>query len=133
MRYTRRMANDTLALTADWDLDLDDQGSLRTVGDATNRDTQTGPGMRLAQDVASRLRAWRGEVWFDGDQGIDYTRYLGGAPAVVQLSADFQSEALRVPECNTALADVSLTARTRALAGTLYVTDLTGYAAEVAI
>lgn len=131
------MANDTLALTADWDLDLDDQGSLRTFGDATPSSSavgadQTGPGMRLAQDVATRLRAWRGEVWFDVNQGIDYVRYLGEAPAVVQLSADYQSEALLVPECNTALADLVLGAN-RTLTGTLFLTDLTGYAAEVAL
>lgn len=132
------MANDTLALTADWDLDLDDQGSLRTFGDATPSNSaagadQTGPGMRLAQDVATRLRAWRGEVWFDVNQGIDYVRYLGEAPAVVQLSADYQSEALQVPECNTALADLTLATVGRTLTGTLYLTDLTGYAAEVAL
>lgn len=131
------MANDTLALTADWDLDLDDQGSLRTFGDATpSRNAQidqTGPGMRLAQDVATRLRAWRGEVWFDVNQGIDYVRYLGEAPAVVQLSADYQAEALQVPECNTALADLTLATIGRTLTGTLYLTDLTGYAAEVAL
>lgn len=126
------MALDTLALTIDWDLDLDDQGNLASVGDATTRDVQTGPGMRLAQDVATRLRAWRGEVWFDMTQGIDYLRYLGLAPAVVQLRADYQSEALLVPLCATALADLDLTRPTRQVGGTIFLSDLDGYTAQVA-
>lgn len=127
------MANDTLALTPDWDLDLDARGNIRTVGDGTADSVQTGPGMRLAQDVASRVRAWRGEVWFDTTQGIDYPRYLGLAPSMVELRADYQSEALRVPQCATALADFDLARRTREVGGTLYLSDLTGYSAEVAL
>lgn len=127
------MANDTLALTADWDLDLDDQGNWRTVGDATATDPQTGPGMRLAQDVATRLRAWRGEVWFNVQQGIDYPLYLGRAPSLLQLRADYQSEALLVPGCATALADIDLQRTTRAVGGTIYLSDLNGYTAEVAV
>lgn len=127
------MANDTLALTASWDLDLDDQANLATVGDATAGEVQTGPGMRLAQDVATRLRAWRGEVWFDTEQGIDYPRYLGQAPSLVQLRADCQSEALLVPLCATALADLALSRTDRQVGGTIYLSDLTGFAAEVAV
>lgn len=127
------MANDTLALTADWDLDLDDQGNLRTVGDATVGDVQTGPGMRLAQDVASRLRAWRGEVWFDVQQGIDYPLYLGRAPSILQLRTDCQSEALLVPGCATAIADIDLQRTTRAVGGTVYLSDIAGYSAEVTV
>lgn len=127
------MANDTLALTAEWDLGLDDQGNLGTFGDATSANPQTGPGMRLAQDVATRLRAWRGEVWFDTTQGIDYPRYLGQAPSVIQLRADYQSEALLVPLCATALADLDLARPTRTVGGTLFLSDLTGYTAEVVV
>lgn len=127
------MADDTLALTTDWDLDLDARGDLRTVGDGTAQTVQTGPGMRLAQDVASRLRAWRGEVWFDVQQGIDYPRYLGLSPSMVELRADYQSEALQVPLCATALADIDLQRTNREVGGTVYLSDLSGYAAEVAV
>ena len=124
---------DTLALTTDWDLDVDDRGNWRTVGTGTPTREDTGPGMRLAQDVATRLRAWRGEVWMDGTQGVDYPRYLGTAPAVVELSADLQSEALLVPECRTALADVALARGSRTVGGTLYLSDLDGFGAQVAL
>lgn len=127
------MANDTLALTVPgWDLDLDSRGNIRTVGDATPG-TQTGPGMRLAQDVASRVRAWLGEVWFDVNQGIDYPRYLGQAPSLTQLRADFQNEAVLVPLCATAIADFDLTRPTRTVTGSLYLTDLNGFTAQVII
>lgn len=125
---------DTLALVVDtWDLDLDARGDLATFGSGTPDSTQTGPGMRMAQDVASRVRAWRGEVWFDYEQGIDYPRYLGQAPAMAQLQADYQSEALLTPECATALADFNLDRTTRTVGGTLFLTDLAGYSAEVAV
>lgn len=124
---------DTLALTTDWDLDVDDRGNWRTVGTGTPARDDTGPGMRLAQDVATRLRAWRGEVWMDSTQGVDYPRYLGTAPAIVELSADLQSEALLVPECRTALADVTLARGSRTVGGTLYLSDLDGFGAQVAL
>lgn len=143
------MAIDTLALTPAWDLDLDDRGDIRTIGDGTGGTTEvlftgedvprrfttelTGPGMRLAQDVATRCMAWRGEVWFDTLQGIDYPRYLGLAPSILELRADFQSEALRVPLCATALADLDLNRTGRTVAGTMFLSDLSGFAAEVAL
>lgn len=127
------MANDTLSLAVDtWDLALDGSGNLGTFGDATPSAVQTGPGMRLAQDVATRLRAWRGEVWMDRDQGIDYPRYLGRSPSTVELGADFQTEALQVPSCATALAVLQLD-RTRQVTGTITLSDLNGIAAEVAL
>ena len=127
------MADDTLALTTDWDLDVDNRGQWRTFGTATTDSVQVGPGMRLAQDVATRLRAWRGEVWFDSRQGIDYPRYLGQSPSILQLRADYQSEALLVPGCNSALADLDLSRTTRQVGGTIYLTDLAGYTAQVAV
>lgn len=128
------MANDTLALeVTGWDLDLDVAGNLATFGDATARDTQTGPGMRISQDVATRLRAWRGEVWMDATQGVDYERYLGLAPSTVQLAADYQSEALQVPECATAVAVLRLDGRTRLVTGEIVLSDLAGSAAQVTL
>ena len=130
------MANDTLALdVSNWDLALDSAGSLATFGDApiTARDPQMGAGMRLAQDVATRLRAWRGEVWMDAEQGIDYQRYLGLAPSTVQLAADFHGEALQVPECATAVAALTLARGSRTVGGDITLSDLSGAAAQVTL
>ncbi|WHB31166.1 baseplate wedge subunit [Xanthomonas phage NEB7] len=128
------MANDTLALDpAVWDLTLDAYGNVATVGDDTAQDVQTGPGLRLAQDVATRTRAWRGEVYFDTAQGIDYDAYLGTAPLVGQLQSDFQTEALKVPGCATALANFDLARTPRVLSGTLLLSDQAGNGAQVAV
>jgi hypothetical protein len=126
---------DTLALTSPaWDLDVDAQGNLRTVGDATPQSDQTGPGMRLAQDVATRVSAWQGEVYFDTTQGINYPVYLGGPPNLSLLQSVYNTEALNVPLCASALAQLTFTAgNSRAVGGTLYVSDIAGNGGQVAL
>ena len=126
---------DTLALdTSLWDLDVDARGNIRTVGDATPQSDQTGPGMRLAQDVATRVRAWLGEVYFDTTQGINYPVYLGGPPNLSLLQSVFNTEALKVPLCASALSQFTFTAgASRTLGGTLYVSDTAGNGGQVAL
>ena len=125
---------DTLALDIGaWDLSCDVYGNLRTFGDATPGD-QTGPGMRLAQDVATRVRAWRGEVYFDTTQGINYSGYLGGPPNLTVLQSAFNTEALKVPLCASALSDFTFTGgRSRQLGGTVYVSDTAGNGGQVSL
>lgn len=126
---------DTLALDRDqWDLTLDSLGNLATVGDATPESSQTGPGMRLAQDVASRVRAWRGEVYYDTAQGVDYPRYLGGPPNLSLLQSVFATEALKVPLCATALPSFTfLGGSVRAVTGTLTLSDTAGNGSQVSL
>lgn len=126
---------DTLALdTSLWDLDTDARGNLRTVGDATPQNDQTGPGMRLAQDVATRVSAWQGEVYFDTTQGIDYPTYFGGPPNLSLLQSVFNTEALKVPSCASALAAFTFTAgSSRTIGGTLNVSDVAGNGGQVAL
>lgn len=126
---------DTLALDNSlWDLDVDARGNLRTVGDATPDSDQTGPGMRLAQDVATRVRAWQGEVYFDTTQGINYPTYFGGPPNLSLLQSVFNTEALKVPLCATALAQFTFTAgKQRVIGGTLNVSDIAGNGGQVAL
>jgi hypothetical protein len=126
---------DTLALDLTlWDLDVDARGNLRTVGDATPDSEQTGPGMRLAQDVATRVQAWRGEVFFDTTQGINYPAYFGSPPNLPLLQSAFNTEALKVPLCNTALAQFTFTAgSSRRLGGVLNVSDVAGNGGQVAL
>jgi hypothetical protein len=126
---------DTLALDISlWDLDVDSQGNLRTVGDATSTLDQTGPGMRLAQDVATRVQAWQGEVFFDTTQGINYPAYFGGPPNLSLLQSVFNTEALKVPLCRTALAQFTFTAgKKRTIGGVLNVSDIAGNGGQVAL
>lgn len=126
---------DTLLLDADtWDMTLDVWGNLATVGDATPESEFTGPGMRLAQDVACRVRAWRNEVFYDTTQGIDYPRYFGGAPNLSLLQATFAQEALLVPGCLTALPDFHFTGGSdRAVTGTITLSDTAGNGSQVTL
>jgi hypothetical protein len=126
---------DTLALdTGLWDLSTDVYGNLATVGDATPANAQTGPGMRLAQDVATRCRAWRGEVYFDTTQGINYPTILGMAPNLAVVQNAFNTEALKVPSCETAIAQFSFNAgSTREITGTITVADVSGNSGAVTL
>lgn len=126
---------DTLALdNTNWDLTLDVWGNLATVGDATPEVDETGPGMRLALDVATRVRAWRGEVYFDTTQGINYPQYLGGPPNLSLLQSVFTTEALKVPDCATALADFHFAGGDdRAVTGTITLSDTAGNGSQVTL
>jgi len=119
---------DTLALDlALWDLDVDERGNWRTVGSSTPKSDQTGPGMRLAQDVATRCLSWRGEVYYDTTQGIRYEQIMGEAPNMALLQSAFNTEALKVPECRTALVDFTFVGSDkRTLSGNLTVADFNG-------
>lgn len=126
---------DTLKLdTTLWDLDVDVYGNLATVGDATPASAQTGPGMRLAQDVATRTRAWRSEVYYDTTQGVRYDTILGAAPNLAVVQNAFNTEALKVPLCETAIAVFQFAGGSvREITGTLNVADVDGNNAVVTI
>lgn len=53
---TLKLDNDT------WDVGIDDVGNIAVVSG----------NQRLAQDVASSVRVWKGELPFNTDRGIDY-------------------------------------------------------------
>lgn len=124
---------DTLALDhSTWDITTDALGNWATFGDATPRSDQTGPGMRLAQDVATRCLAWRGEVYYDTLQGIRYDTIMGEFPNLALLQNAFNTEGLKVPLCQTALADFTFAAgRERRLSGTLTVADVSANTGSV--
>jgi hypothetical protein len=126
---------DTLALDpTTWDLTVDVYGNIATFGDATPGSAQTGAGMRLAQDVATRCRAWNGEVYYDTTQGIRYPQILGAAPNLAVIQNAFNTEALKVPLCQTAIAVFQFTAgKARAITGSLNVADVDGNSAVIGV
>lgn len=118
-------------MTADWDLDCDNYGNWQTVGTAAPGDA-TGPGLRLAQDVATRCLSWRGEVYYDATQGIRYEQILGQAPNLTLVQSVYTTEALKVPECAQALPNFTFTAGAkRVVTGALTVSDVRGNSGEV--
>lgn len=56
------------------------------------------PPYSVAQDVASAMRLFQGELWYDGTQGIPYwQQFLGQNPTTSQIIAAFNNAALSVP------------------------------------
>jgi hypothetical protein len=117
-----------------WDLTTDEFGDVATCGDATPTPVTTrGPGYRMAQDVANRCLAWRGEVYYDTTQGVPYDSLLGTANLPL-LQSYITTEALKVDP--VAAVDASLTftrGRTRNVSGTIFVSDAQGTTGQVAI
>lgn len=80
----------------------------------------------VAQDVASALRLFLGELWYAQSLGIPYfSEILGKRPPAQLMKAEFTKAALRVPETTTAICFLSgLT--DRQLQGQVQVTISTG-------
>jgi len=76
-----------------WDLCLDAAGNLAVVEAPYQR----------AQDVASAIKLFSGELWYDDNKGVPYfTEILGQAPPV-QLFREYMVRAAKsVPEVETA-------------------------------
>lgn len=83
------MAEPTLLLDVGaWDLVLDASGNLAIAG----------PPYSLAQDAASAIRLFQGELWYDVTQGVPYwQRILGKWPPLSLMKAKFTAAALTVP------------------------------------
>src|SRR5215469_1978001 len=110
---------DTLLLALNTgDLTVDAAGSIAK---ATN-------GYAIAQDVASQLRLFAGELYYDTSQGIPYfEQILGHRPPAQLVKQYFVAAALLVPEVATAqcfLTSFSLV--TRQLIGQVQVTTTAG-------
>lgn len=78
----------TLLLSPAWDLSVDASGNI-AVAD---------PALSLAQDAASAIRLFQGELYFDTTLGIPYlTQILGQSPPLSLLKAYFVQAAMTVP------------------------------------
>lgn len=83
------MMFDTLLLDTDqWDLVLDAAGNI----------AMAAPPYALAQDVATAVRTFLGEVYYDTTQGIPYfEEVLGQLPPAALLTQLISNQALTVP------------------------------------
>lgn len=81
--------NDTLLLTTDeWDLCLDAAGNI----------AMASPPYALAQDVASALRLFLGELWYDDTAGVPYfEQVLAHTPPLNVFRQLMVQAALTVP------------------------------------
>lgn len=79
-----------------------------------------------AQDAASALRLFQGELWYDSTQGVPYLqRILGKLPPVTFLKAQFETAALTVPGVAAATAIIT-GFKNRELTGQVQVTLTSG-------
>lgn len=104
-----------------WDLMIDSNGNIATA---------TGPDA-LAQDVASAISTFLGEVYYDTTLGIPYlSKVLGQAYSPALLQALLAQAALTVPEVVSARATIT-NVQGRTLSGTVEFIDTTGQALGV--
>ena len=105
-----------------WDLTVDALGNI-AVGD---------PDYSIAQDVASAIRLFAGELWYDTTQGIPYfTSVLGKPPDVGFLQARFTAAALAVPDVASVTCSIDNLTKTRELTGKVNLTMTSGATATV--
>lgn len=99
-----------------WDLVLDAFGSIALADQP----------YAIAQDVASAIRTFQGEVWYDNRLGIPhFEQVLGHWPPLPLVQSLITQEALKVPE--VARARVVITGISgRTLAGQVQIIDTAG-------
>ena len=106
---------------AAWDLCLDASGNIAVASDP----------YAIAQDVASAIKTFAGELYFDTAQGIPYfSQVLGARPSLQLLKAHMERAALTVPGVVTATCLFS-SFKDRKLSGQVQVTDSTGAVSNV--
>ena len=88
----------TMLLTyPEWDITLDAAGNL-ALAPTTVDGREVGDAYAQAQDAASAIRLFQGELWFDTNQGIPYwQQILGKVPAISLMTTYFEQAALMVP------------------------------------
>lgn len=113
---------DTLLLDVSlWDLCLDASGNIAVATEPYS----------VAQDAASAIKLFLGELYYDNTKGIPYfEQILGEYPPSSLVEAHVVSAALTVPDVVQARC-VGLQLSNRGLSGTVEVIDTTGAAQNV--
>lgn len=99
-----------------WDLVLDIDGNIAVAS----------PPYALAQDAASAIKLFQGELWYDTTRGVPYfTDILGKLPPLQLVKERFTAAALSVPGVTAAKVFITGLAN-RQLTGQVQITDATG-------
>lgn len=100
-----------------WDLVLDVSGNIAVASDPYS----------LAQDAASAIKLFQGELWYDTTQGVPYWSSILGAspPPIALMKAKFIEAARTVPGVVAAQCFVS-SISDRRVTGQVQVTDRAG-------
>lgn len=117
------ITQNTLLLDQDaWDLVLDVNGNIALAGAPYS----------IAQDVASAIRTFLGECWYDNNQGLPYwQQILGEFPPLQFVEQKMMDAALTVP--NVVAAQVTFYSfENRNLSGQIQIIDTDGATNNVA-
>ena len=100
----------------EWDLCLDSLGNIALASNPYS----------IAQDAASAIKLFEGELWYDTTKGVPhFSQILGHYPALSLVKKLFDAAAFTVPE--VAGAETILTGfDDRTLSGQVHVTDSSG-------
>lgn len=110
------MAKTLLLDVTTWDLVLDVYGNIAAATDP----------YALAQDAASAIRLFSGELWYDTTQGVPYfAEVLGKSPPLPLLKAKLVAAAMTVPGVVAARCLISNVTE-RGVSGQVQVTDRAG-------
>lgn len=82
------MSSTLLLDTAAWDLVLDANGNIAVAAEP----------YALAQDAASAIKTWSGEVYYDTTLGVLWRNILGKTPNPGLIKQQCQSQAALVPD-----------------------------------
>ena len=104
-----------------WDLTVDSNGNIAVAA----------PPYAVAQDVASAIRTFAGEVYYDTTQGIPYwVQILGKLPPASLIVEMMNTVALTVPGVSSA--QTVITGYTdREVTGNVYIVDLNNVSSVV--
>jgi hypothetical protein len=109
--------------TDKWDIVLDAAGNLAIA---------TEP-YQFAQDVASAIKLFLGELWYDTTKGVPYfSQVLGHSPPITYFQALMEEAALTVPGVVTAACTI-ISLQDRTVSGQVRFTTVTGQTGTVAI
>lgn len=104
-----------------WDLVLDASGNIAMASEP----------YAIAQDVASAIKLFAGELWYDNTRGIPYfDQILGQYPPAGYLASQFEQAALTVPGVVQAQCS-GLQLSGRKLTGQVEVIDVAGQSQNV--
>jgi len=108
--------------TVFWDLVVDLAGNIAAATDPYS----------LAQDAASAIRLFQGELWYNTAKGVPYwTQILGKTPPLSLLKSSLTTAALTVPGVVTAQCFIS-SFTDRGVTGQVQITDALGQTATAA-
>lgn len=110
------MPNTLLLDQKAWDLVLDASGNIALAGEP----------YAIAQDVASAVRTFVGECWYDTTQGLPYwQQILGQYPAASLIKKKIENAALTVPKV-AKVKSVLISLDGRGLTGQIQIIDTDG-------